>query len=137
MSNLFARHLRRNPTDAESRLWHELRLLRGEGYHFRRQVPIGEYVADFACYRRRLVVELDGGQHGFPDNQAADAKRTADLQRRGFKVLRFWNVDVFQSLEGVVDMIRNAVGLPTMYSYQDDSDLATPTPSPSPQGGGE
>src|SRR5439155_3794248 len=79
----------------------------------------------------------DGGQHNFSDNEMADARRTAELAARGFKVLRFWNVDVFQNLEGVVDMIRNAVKLPTMYSYQDDEDLATPTPDPSPQGGGE
>ena len=135
--NHFARHLRHNLTDAERKLWNELRLLRNAGCHFRRQAPIGNYIADFACFRRRLVVEVDGGQHNFSDNEMADARRTAELAARGFKVLRFWNVDVFQNLEGVVDMIRNAVKLPTMYSYQDDEDLATPTPDPSQQGGGE
>jgi len=57
MPNLFARHLRRNATDAERKFWQELRLLKSDGYHFRRQVPIGGYVADFACYRRRIVIE--------------------------------------------------------------------------------
>jgi very-short-patch-repair endonuclease len=137
MPNQFARHLRRNQTDAERRLWHELRFLKSEGFHFRRQVPIGAYIADFACFRRRLIVELDGGQHNTPENRGADERRTKDLQNRGFRVLRFWNIDVFEGLEGVVDRIRNGVGLPTLYSYDNDVDLATPAPNPSPQGGGE
>src|SRR5262249_42722446 len=137
MPSHFARYLRRNATDAERKLWQELRLLKEEGFHFRRQVPIAGYIADFACYRRRLVIELDVGQNNFPDREATDAKRTGELSAHGFKVTRFWNIDVFENLEGVVDMIRNAVGLQTLYSYETGEAGATPTPDPSPQGGGE
>jgi very-short-patch-repair endonuclease len=110
--NHFARHLRRNATGAERILWQQLRLLKPEGYHFRRQVPIGDYIADFACYRKKcIIIELDGGQHSFPDREAGDKARTADLCARGFKIIRFWNVDVFTNLEGVVDQIRWELGL--------------------------
>jgi very-short-patch-repair endonuclease len=81
--------LRRNATDAERILWQQLRLLKAEGFHFRRQVPIGEHIADFACYRRRIVIELDGGHHSEPDHAAADKLRTARLEVRGFRVIRF------------------------------------------------
>ena len=111
IANRFARNLRRNATGAERTLWQQLRLLKAEGFHFRRQVPIGEQIADFACYRRRIVIELDGGHHSEPEHEAADALRTARLAARGFKVLRFWNVDVLQNLEGVIDSIRAELGL--------------------------
>jgi very-short-patch-repair endonuclease len=110
VSKDFARNLRRNATGAERVLWQQLRLLKPEGYHFRRQVRIGEYVADFACYRNRIIIELDGGQHSYPAREAADVARTAKLAARGFRVIRFWNVDVFTNLEGVVDQIRSELG---------------------------
>jgi very-short-patch-repair endonuclease len=75
-------------TDAERRLWYRLRAHRFDGYKFKRQVPIGGYIADFACLSRKLVIEVDGGQHS--DN-AQDAVRDSDLRRAGFVVLRFWN----------------------------------------------
>lgn len=137
VANQFARNLRRNTTNAEQKLWHELRLLKKEGRHFRRQVPIAGFVADFACFRTRLVIELDGGQHNTPDGLVRDRERTRQLEARGFRVLRFWNVDVFQKLEGVVDMIRHAARLPTTYTYETGEAVPTPTPNPSPQGGGE
>jgi very-short-patch-repair endonuclease len=135
--NLLARKLRNNATDAERKLWQELRLLKTEGVRFRRQVPIGKHIADFACHRFKLVVELDGGQHGSESGIAADALRTSDLAEYGFHVLRFWNSDVFEGLEGVVDRIRHEVHLPTINSYEMSPAGATPTPDPSPQGGGE
>ena len=133
MPNHLARSLRHNATDAECILWQQLRLLRAEGRHFRRQAPIAGYVADFACHYPKLVIELDGGQHGEDRAMLRDAARSRVLAQHGYKVLRFWNNDVFEALEGVVDRIRFEVKLPTAFSYAG----ATPTPSPSPQGGGE
>jgi very-short-patch-repair endonuclease len=135
--NHFARHLRRKVTDAEKKLWHELRMLKQDGRHFRRQVPIAGFIADFACYKCRLIVELDGGQHNTAEGLASDRERSRQLEMRGFRVLRFWNADVFQNLEGVVDIIRNAAGLPTSWSYNSETAERTTTPNPSPQGGGE
>jgi very-short-patch-repair endonuclease len=135
--NHFAHHLRRNATDAEKRLWHELRMLKHEGRHFRRQVPIAGFIADFACYSCRLIIELDGGQHSMETGIARDAERTRRLEADGFRVLRFWNADVFQNTEGVVDTIRHAAGLPTTWSYDSETVAKAPTPNPSPQGGGE
>ena len=127
MPNHFARSLRNNATPAERVLWQQLRMLKSEGRHFRRQVPIGRYVADFACHYPKVVVELDGGQHG--DAIGYDESRTAILNQHGYNVLRFWNVDVFEAPEGVVDRIRNAVRLKTLYSYSLPSLHSTPTPA--------
>lgn len=129
--------LRNNATDAERKLWQQLRLLRNEGFHFRRQAPLGNFIADFACHRCKLAIELDGGQHATEYAQSADQLRSAQLAAHGFRVLRFWNTDVFNNLEGVVDMIRNACGLETTFEHREASGGATPTPDPSPQGGGE
>jgi len=101
-----ARELRRNLTDAESLLWRELRM-RTLGVKFRRQVPIGSYIVDFACLQRRLIIELDGGQHL---ESAADAERDRWLRTQGFRVLRFWNNDVFRNLQGVLETIAGHLG---------------------------
>ncbi|MDE2386008.1 MAG: endonuclease domain-containing protein, partial [Alphaproteobacteria bacterium] len=135
MANQFARSLRNNATPAERKLWQQLRLLRAEGRHFRRQVSIGKYVADFACHYPKLVIELDGGQHS--EAVAEDSARTKILNQHGFKVLRFWNSDIAEGLEGVVDRIRHEIKLPTAFSYTPLELHSTPTPNPSPQGGGE
>ena len=97
--------LRNDPTDAERELWLHLRGRRIDGAKFRRQHPFGNYILDFACLERRIVVEVDGGQHA----EAADydARRTRSLEQAGFVVLRFWNNEVFKDIEGVVDMIWN------------------------------
>ena len=131
MAHSLARTLRSTATPAERILWQQLRLLKPEGRHFRRQVPIAGFVADFACHSAKVVVELDGGQHG--ETVAYDERRTAVIAAHGYKVLRFWNTEVFGSLEGVVERIRHEVGLPTAHTYIG----FTPTPKPSPQGGGE
>ena len=133
--NHFARSLRKNATPAERILWQQLKLLKTEGRHFRRQVSIDRFVADFACHYPKVVVELDGGQHG--DAVPYDEYRTQILKRHRYSVLRFWNADVFEGLEGVVDRIRHAVRLKTLYSYSKSNLHSTPTPNPSPQGGGE
>ena len=102
-----ARRLRTERTLAEHRLWTRLRARQLDGCHFRHQSPIGEYVVDFAWRRRRLVVEVDGGQHA--ERREADAARTARLERRGYKVIRFWNHEVLENVEGVLATIRTAL----------------------------
>jgi len=101
------RILRNQPTDAEHRLWQYLRRRQLDGCRFRRQHPLGDYILDFACLERKLVVELDGSQHA--DDVRYDAPRTAMLEQAGFFVLRFWNNDVFGNIEGVVDVILAAL----------------------------
>ena len=101
-----ARQLRKQPTDAETHLWSRLRRKQLDGFRFRRQVPLGPYVADFACLDARLVVEVDGGQHA---ERAADTARTAWLESQGYRVLRFWNNDVLGNADGVVETIRSAL----------------------------
>jgi very-short-patch-repair endonuclease len=105
----FPRHateLRRNTTDAERRLWAALRDRRLAGYKFRRQHPIGPFIVDFACTRHGLIVEADGGQH---QEDPCDARRTAWLESRGWRVLRFWNNDILANTEGVVSTILEAL----------------------------
>ena len=102
-----ARNLRRRSTDAENRLWYYLRGRRFEGAKFLRQFPIGPHVADFACRSARLAIELDGGQH----TPEGDAPRTRVIEAFGYRILRFWNNDVLQNTEGVLEVIRNELGL--------------------------
>jgi very-short-patch-repair endonuclease len=100
-----ARRLRQNATDAEMRLWRHLKRLEMQGSHFRRQMPIGDFVADFACPAARLIVEIDGSQHGEGDNLTRDRRRTQWLMSRGYRVLRFWNNDIAQNIDGVMETI--------------------------------
>ena len=102
-----ARQLRKNPTDAERKLWKHLRLKQLEGHRFRRQVPIGPYYADFLCLERRLIVEVDGGQHA--EREIEDSRRTAWLESQGFRVIRCWNNEVLQNIEGVVEAVLAAL----------------------------
>lgn len=103
----FAKAMRREATEAEDRLWQELRGRRLNGIKFRRQVPVGRFVADFLCSDAMLIVEIDGSQHA---DSAHDVTRTADLNRRGFRVLRFWNDDVLRDMTSVCDTIIAYVG---------------------------
>ena len=100
-----ARRLRVEATDAETILWGELRNRRLNGHKFVRQLPIGPFVADFACRPARLVVELDGGQHGTADALGHDAGRSRFLNANGFGVLRFWNEEVLRYQGQVLDTI--------------------------------
>jgi very-short-patch-repair endonuclease len=104
-----ARALRKNSTDAERILWSELRDHRLNGASFRRQVPIGSYIADFICHAAKLVIELDGGQHFSDRSEAADAARSAVIEAKGFQVLRFSNYDVMTNRAGVLETIATAV----------------------------
>src|SRR5437763_11637623 len=98
-----ARKLRRNATDVEKQLWRALREF-PIGYRFRRQHPIGRHIVDFACPGLKIAIELDGGQHAL--QVEADAARTEEIARHGYRVIRFWNGDVVNNLSGVLERIR-------------------------------
>jgi very-short-patch-repair endonuclease len=100
-----ARILRKNSTDAERLLWSKLRDHRLIGVSFRRQVPIGNYIADFVCHAVKLVIELDGGQHFSDGQEAADARRSGIIEAKGFRVLRFGNHDIMTNCVGVLETI--------------------------------
>jgi very-short-patch-repair endonuclease len=100
----FARRLRRDQTDAERVIWFRLRDRRLNGLKFKRQVPVDKHIVDFCCAEARLIIELDGGQHATRD----ETNRTANLEAMGYLVLRFWNNDVLQNTEGVLEEILNA-----------------------------
>ncbi len=104
-----AKHLRSRQTDAEQRLWYHLRAHRFMGLKFKRQKPVGRYIVDFICEERRLIVEVDGGQHA--QQTGYDRQRDTWLRERGYRVLRVWNHDVLQQLDGVLEQIR-IVALP-------------------------
>ncbi|GIK99373.1 MAG: hypothetical protein BroJett029_35820 [Alphaproteobacteria bacterium] len=103
MTDPVVKHLRVNATDAERKLWHQLRRKQVGGLRFRRQYPLGLYIVDFVCLPARLVVEVDGGQHA--EQLERDAARTAWLESQGFRVIRFWNNEVLGNIEGVLHVI--------------------------------
>ena len=104
-----ARKLRTETTDAESRLWHALRNRQINGLKFKRQAPFGPYIADFICIKAKLIVEVDGGQHA--EQADADNARTNYFQSCGYRVLKFWNNDVLQNLQGVLETIASELGI--------------------------
>ncbi len=106
----YARSLRTNSTDAERCLWYYLRANR-LGFKFKRQVPIKQYIVDFVCHDKKLIIELDGGQH--QTNQNYDNERTRELNQSGFEVLRFWNRDVLLETRAVIEVIYKALS-PTL-----------------------
>src|SRR3989338_10339743 len=123
MKNLttVARKLRNNLTEAEKFLWYLLKSKNLNGLKFRRQEPIGKYVADFVCFEKKLVVEIDGGQHA--GVKGKDEERDNWLKAQGFKVLRFWNNDVLQNREGVLQEI---------LEFCEGNPSPTPPPPPPP-----
>jgi very-short-patch-repair endonuclease len=102
-----ARALRKRMTDAEQLLWRNLRSRNMSGLNFRRQHCIESFIADFACVEKKLIIEVDGGQHA--ENTAQDADRTAYLNSQGWTVMRFWNNEVLQTTEAVLEAIYNAI----------------------------
>ena len=104
-----ARAMRRKPTEAERKLWYALRDRRMQKIKFRRQAPVGPYIADFLCIEHRLVVEADGGRHA---ESTKDAVRDDWLARNGYRILRFWNRDILTAQESVLATIAAACGLP-------------------------
>jgi very-short-patch-repair endonuclease len=105
-----ARELRKGMTDAERLLWSRLRRRQVHGLRFRRQHPIGPFIADFACPQAGLVIELDGGQHALAKDK--DAARTRWLEQSGYRVLRFWNNDVLTQIDAVLHVIAAATPRP-------------------------
>ena len=101
-STQFARKLRANQTDAESKLWYRIRNRQISGYKFVRQEPIGRYICDFVCREEMIVIEVDGGQHL---ESKRDEVRDIYLAEEGYRVLRFWNIDVLSNLDGVLAVI--------------------------------
>ncbi|MBN2700916.1 MAG: endonuclease domain-containing protein [Methylothermaceae bacterium] len=101
-----AKNLRKNATDVERPLWYYLRGRRLDGLKFRRQEPIAGYIVDFVCHERRLIIELDGGQHTWQTDY--DRRRTDCLRAEGYTVLRFWNHEVLKDMETVLEGVRNA-----------------------------
>ena len=111
MKHDFARRLRREQTKAEQKLWYALRDRRLSKFKFRRQQPLGPFVADFVCFEKKLIVELDGDQHALPGNAAHDKARTTFLAGQGFRVLRFWNIEVNEEIDYVLHRIGVALGV--------------------------
>ena len=105
-----ARKMRKQMTDAELKLWNELRAHRLVGLGFRRQLPIAGYIVDFACPTHQLIVEIDGSQHGSADVAEADALPTAKLQGLGWTILRFWNDEVVRDIDNVCQHIVISAG---------------------------
>jgi very-short-patch-repair endonuclease len=103
-----ARRLRREQTDAELALWNRLRARRLGGLRFRRQLPIGHFIADFCCTERHLVIELDGGQHAQPKAEARDRFRSRLIEERSYQILRFWDNEVLTNIDGVLQAIVGA-----------------------------
>ena len=104
-----ARELRKTSTDTERALWRHLRLRQLGGYKFRRQQPIGQYIVDFVCLDKRLIIELDGGQHS--ERFDYDSARTAWLEVQGFRLLRFWNNQVLDEIDAVKAVILGSLEL--------------------------
>jgi len=102
-----AKTMRSNPTVVEQRLWYHLRAHRFMDIKFKRQKPIGRYIVDFVCVERRLIIELDGGQHGV--QVTYDRRRDAWLRGRGYRLLRFWNNEVMLEMNSVLERIRLAL----------------------------
>jgi len=106
---VLAKELRQNQTEAEKLLWASLRSLRPDGAKFRRQRPIDDYIVDFVHLDKKLIIEVDGGQHNETKTIASDNKRKAYLESQGFHILRFWNNDVLKNMDGVIEKITDTL----------------------------
>ena len=107
----FARNLRKQLTPQERILWQLLRNHSFYGYEFRRQYVIGEYIVDFVCRKKKIIIEIDGGQHNTPEEIIYDKKRTEFLNSRGYKVIRFWNGDIDKNIDGVYKVLLREFGV--------------------------
>lgn len=106
---VLARGLRKRQTDAERALWNKLKDKQIEGVRFRRQQPIGSYIVDFVSLERRLIIEIDGGQHNERKVKEKDEEREKWLKEKGYQILRFWNNDVLTNIEGVLEKIKETL----------------------------
>ena len=98
--------MRSNMTEAEAKMWNILRAKRFYGFKFKRQVLIGDYIVDFVCETKKIIIEIDGGQHNSEENIVYDKNRTIYLNSQGYEVLRFWNNEVLSNIEGVCEVIK-------------------------------
>lgn len=117
-----SRRLRKESTPHERKMWYQLRAGRFENLKFRRQCVVGQYIVDFCCLDRKLIVELDGGGHDVDTQRATDAERDRYFLESGYRVIRFWNNEIDMNLNGVLEKLRQAV--------------QAPSPQPSPVGRG-
>ena len=122
-----AKQLRQAMTDAENTLWLHLQKKQFHNLKFRRQQPIGIYIADFVCFEKKLIIELDGGQHNEINNIKHDNKRDEFLQSQGFTVVRLWNNDIFENIDGVLEYLEQVI-----FNHSPKSDIST-----NPQGEGK
>jgi very-short-patch-repair endonuclease len=106
-----AKELRQSETEAEQIIWSWLRAKKLKGVKFRRQEPIGTYVVDFVSFEKKLIIEIDGGQHNFEETKTNDDARTAWLESQGFRVIRYWNNEVASNLDGVLTQIEEALAV--------------------------
>ena len=104
-----AKQLRKSMTPEEVKLWLQLKHLNRRGTHFRRQAPVDGYILDFVDFSQKLIIEVDGSQHGRPEGEKYDMLRDAHFAAAGFLVLRFWNIDINQAMDGVIDKILSAL----------------------------
>jgi very-short-patch-repair endonuclease len=104
-----ARNLRKEQTEQEKIMWSILRNRKFYGLRFKRQVPLGSYIVDFCCNEKKIVIEIDGGQHNEPSNISYDKQRTEFLETEGYKVIRFWNNDVSNNLEGIYQKLQKEI----------------------------
>ena len=124
MTRLLARALRKRMTDTERLLWRHLRNRELGGWKFRRQYPVGSFIVDFICVEKNVVIEVDGGQHA--ENEELDLQRSAYLNKMGYQVVRFWNNQVLQETEAVLEAI---------FAILANGKQNSPSPQPSPPSG--
>jgi len=106
---ILARNLRKNSTIQERRLWNLLKNRQFHNLKFKRQQPIGDYIVDFICKEAKIIIEIDGGQHNEPENIEYDKTRTEYLNTLGYKVIRFWNNEIYENIEGVVLRLKEEI----------------------------
>ncbi len=107
--NILARELRKNSTIQEKRLWNLLKNRQFHNLKFKRQHPIGKYIVDFICKEAKIIVEIDGGQHNEPENIISDTERTKYLEGLGYKVIRFWNNEIYENIDGVIIKLEEGI----------------------------
>lgn len=107
--NILARNLRKNSTIQEKRLWNLLKNHKFHGLKFKRQQPIGNYIVDFICKEAKIIIEIDGSQHNEFKNKEYDNERTVFLNSLGYKVIRFWNNEIYENIEGVIKKIEQEI----------------------------
>ena len=121
-----SRQLRKNMTPQEKKLWSVIRNRQFFGYRFRRQFPIGQYIVDFICREKKIIIEIDGGQHNEDINIYYDNKRTEYLMTEGYNVIRFWNNDIDKNIYGVYEKLKEV--------FEIGKNITPPQPSPSGEG---